>query len=169
MIQYVAFLRGVMPTNCKMPELKRAFELAGFKNVLSSGNVVFSFRKSSEQILEQKIEKAIQKHLDRNFMTFVHTKEDLESLIESDLFNKFKIVKAEKCVVTFMRDKAKTKIKFPIEEPGVRILKEIDGKVLTAYFPNNPKGPVFMKMLETHFGKDITTRTLDTIKKAVLK
>jgi uncharacterized protein (DUF1697 family) len=32
-MRYAAFLRGVMPTNCKMPELKRAFEDAGFKDV----------------------------------------------------------------------------------------------------------------------------------------
>jgi uncharacterized protein (DUF1697 family) len=43
--RYAAFLRGVSPMNAKMPELKRAFEAAGFsdvKAVLSSGNVVFS-------------------------------------------------------------------------------------------------------------------------------
>jgi len=42
--RYAAFLRGVMPTNRKMPELKRCFEVAGFtevKTVLASGNVVF--------------------------------------------------------------------------------------------------------------------------------
>ena len=31
--RYAAFLRGVMPTNCKMPELKRCFEAAGFTEV----------------------------------------------------------------------------------------------------------------------------------------
>lgn len=29
----------------------------------------------------------------------------------------------------------------------------------------NPKGPVFMILLERTFGKDIATRTLDTVKK----
>src|SRR5258707_3906639 len=45
--RYAAFLRGVMPTNAKMPDLKRAFEAAGFtdvRTVLASGNVVFSAR-----------------------------------------------------------------------------------------------------------------------------
>lgn len=44
MPRYAAFLRGVSPMNAKMPELKKAFEAAGFlevKTVLSSGNVVF--------------------------------------------------------------------------------------------------------------------------------
>ncbi|MGC4085554.1 MAG: DUF1697 domain-containing protein [Vicinamibacterales bacterium] len=42
MPRYVAFLRGVSPTNASMPDLKRAFERAGFtdvKTILSSGNV----------------------------------------------------------------------------------------------------------------------------------
>src|SRR5690349_4890963 len=44
MPRYAAFLRGVMPMNAKMPDLKRAFERAGFtdvKTILGSGNVVF--------------------------------------------------------------------------------------------------------------------------------
>jgi len=42
MPQYAAFLRGVVPMNCSMPELKKSFEAAGFSDVrtlLSSGNV----------------------------------------------------------------------------------------------------------------------------------
>ncbi len=47
MPRYAAFLRGVSPMNAKMPELRKAFEAAGFtevKTVLSSGNVVFDAR-----------------------------------------------------------------------------------------------------------------------------
>ena len=50
-----------MPTNAKMPELKKAFESAGFtdvKTVLSSGNVVFSARDASETSLQRKAEAA---------------------------------------------------------------------------------------------------------------
>ena len=42
MPRYAAVLRGVMPTNARMPQLKRAFERAAFadvKTVLGSGNV----------------------------------------------------------------------------------------------------------------------------------
>ena len=63
MRRYAAFLRGVSPMNAKMPELKRCFEAAGFtdvKTVLSSGNVVFSARASSEASLERKAETEIE-------------------------------------------------------------------------------------------------------------
>src|SRR5712671_209472 len=66
MRRYAAFLRGVSPMNAKMPELKRCFEAAGFtevKPVLSSGNVVFGARASSEASLERKVETAMKKQL----------------------------------------------------------------------------------------------------------
>ena len=54
MARYAAFLRGVMPTNCKMPQLKAAFEAAGFtdvKTLLGSGNVVTILCDSGERYL----------------------------------------------------------------------------------------------------------------------
>ena len=54
MPRYIALLRGVSPMNCKMPELKAAFESAGFSNVktlLSSGNVAFDARSAAEATL----------------------------------------------------------------------------------------------------------------------
>lgn len=62
----VAFLRGVSPMNCKMPELKRCFETAGFadaKTLLSSGNVAFSAKPEQVPNLEKAAEAAMQKHL----------------------------------------------------------------------------------------------------------
>src|SRR5262245_58211313 len=75
--RYAAFLRGVMPTNAKMPDLKRSFELAGFtdvKTVLSSGNVVFSAPAglpASE--LERRAEESMRKHLKQPFLTIVRS------------------------------------------------------------------------------------------------
>ncbi len=81
MPRYVAFLRGVSPMNAKMPELKRTFEKAGFENVktvLSSGNVVFDSTSKSETALARQIEKAMQEHLDRTFMTIVRSTKALQ-------------------------------------------------------------------------------------------
>ena len=41
-------------------------------------------------------------------------------------------------------------------------------EVLSAYVPS-PKGPVFMRILEKTFGKDVTTRTWDTIAKIAVR
>ena len=74
MPRYAAFLRGVSPMNAKMPELKSAFEAAGFtdvKTVRSSGNVVFSSNRTSESALQRKAEAAMLKRLDHQFLTIV--------------------------------------------------------------------------------------------------
>src|SRR5258706_2940166 len=70
MPRYAAFLRGVMPFNCKMPALKAAFEAAGFtavKTVLGSGNGVFDARSTSEEAVQLKAEAAMQDRLGRTF------------------------------------------------------------------------------------------------------
>src|SRR5687767_10518863 len=76
MQRYVAFLRGVSPMNAKMPELKRAFEKAGFadvRTVLGSGNVVFSSEQGADAGLALLVEQAMQKHLARPFPAIVRS------------------------------------------------------------------------------------------------
>jgi hypothetical protein len=53
----------------------------------------------------------------------------------------------------------------PIEKDGGRILAQRGQEVYMAYIPNNPKGPVFMRILEKALGKNQTTRTWDTVRK----
>ena len=52
----------------------------------------------------------------------------------------------------------------PVERDGARILERIGDEVYT-FYTRTPKGPVFMQLLEQHFGKAITTRTWDTVRK----
>ena len=170
MTRYVALLRGVSPMNAKMPELKRAFEAAGFTDVrtlLSSGNVAFSTRSAAPATLERKAEKAMQAQLGRSFATVVRSSEYLRELIRSDPFAAFKLAPAAKCVITFLRRPAAQRLALPIERDGARILAMTDTEVFSAYVASD-KGPVFMTLLERSFGTDITTRTLDTVKKCAV-
>lgn len=170
MTRYVAFLRGVSPQNAKMPELKRCFEEAGFadvRTVLSSGNVAFSVRASATATLERKAEAAMQAGLGRSFSTIVRASESLQRLVESDPFAEFRLPPEAKRVVTFLRQPSTADIALPVEREGARILKVVGTEVFTAYVPHE-KGPVFMNLLERTFGTDITTRTLDTVKKCAV-
>jgi hypothetical protein len=47
---------------------------------------------------------------------------------------------------------------------GARILSIKDREIFSAYLPT-PKGPVFMTLIQRTFGKDLTTRTWDTVAK----
>jgi uncharacterized protein (DUF1697 family) len=153
--------------NAKMSELKRCFEAAGFSDVrtlLSSGNVAFNARASSPDALERRAEKAMNSELGRSFGTIVRTTQYLQDLIVSDPFSKFNLPPAAKHVVTFLRRPSEASIKLPIERDGASILELAATEVLSAYVPS-ARGPVFMNLLERTFGKDITTRTLETVKK----
>jgi uncharacterized protein (DUF1697 family) len=167
MPRYAAFLRGVSPMNAKMPEVKRAFEVAGFANVktlLSSGNVVFDSRSASTPALEAKAEAAMQKHLSRTFLTIVRSIDELRELLASDPYRGVRLEREAKRIVTFVRKPPATKLKLPIERDGARILAFQGNALFSAYMPT-AKGPVFMTLIEKALGKEQTTRTWQTIEK----
>jgi len=167
-MRYVAFLRGVSPTNASMPALQRCFEQAGFENVrtlLSSGNVVFDARKAKNAALARRAEEAMRDTLGHAFDTIVRSCAELQALLEADAFARHALPTEAKRVVSFLRDPdAAPTPTLPVEKEGARILERIGGEVYTFYTPT-PKGPVFMQLLERHFGRDITTRTWDTVRK----
>lgn len=165
--RYAAFLRGVMPTNAKMPELRRAFERAGFtdvKSVLGSGNLVFAAPAATPATLERKAEAAMEAHLGRVFMAIVRPLDALRAMLERDPFQGFRLKPDAKRIVTFLRARPKARLVLPITLDGARILRVEGGEVFSAYEPN-PRGPVFMTLIERTFGKDLTTRTWDTVRK----
>jgi uncharacterized protein (DUF1697 family) len=167
MPRYAAFLRGVSPMNARMPELKSAFEAAGFtdvKTLLSSGNVVFSARSTSELSLRSKAEAAMNRRLGQAFLTIVRPIDSLRELLASDPYRAFRLSPAAKRIVTFLRDEPKSALALPIELDGARILCMEGREVFSAYLPS-PKGPVFMTLIERTFGKEVTTRTWDTVAK----
>ena len=156
-----------MPLNCKMPALKAAFEAAGFsdvKTVLGSGSVVFTARRASEQALEQQAEAAMQEQLGQAFLTIVRPIEQLQQLLTSDPYKRFRVSPKAKRIVTFLRGRPNAKIALPVEMDGARILSIKDRDIFSAYLPT-PKGPVFMTLIQKTFGKDLTTRTWDTVAK----
>lgn len=167
MKRYAAFLRGVSPMNATSPDLVKAFEAAGFtdvRTVLSSGNVVFGAPAAPERVLERKAEAVLEKRLGRAFPTLVRPVDALRRLLASDPYVEFRLPPGAKRVVTFLREKGAARPALPIELDGARILRVKGGEVFSAYVPS-PRGAVFMILIERTFGKDVTTRTWDTVEK----
>jgi uncharacterized protein (DUF1697 family) len=167
MARYAAFLRGVSPMNAKMPELKKAFEAAGFtdvKTVLSSGNVVFSARGRSESSLQRTAEAAMKDRLGQAFLTIVRPIDGLRDVLASDPYRPFRLSPSAKRIVTFLRNEPGSTVALPVELDGARLLCLKGREVFSAYLPS-PKGPVFMSLIERTFGKELTTRTWDTVAK----
>jgi len=167
MPRYVAFLRGVSPLNAKMPALKACFEQLGFTDVrtlLSSGNVVFTSSRKSVPALVQTIESGMASELPRSFPTVLRTVEHLRGMLQADPFSRFSLPHGAKCVVTFLSQPPQASIALPIELEGAQILAATDSEVFSAYIPGE-RGPVFMNLIEKTFGKNVTTRTLETVRK----
>ena len=152
--------------NARMPALKQAFESAGFREVrtvLSSGNVVFDARRSSPEALERKAEAAMSASLGRAFLTIVRPVDALHEMLARDPYRRFD-VGAAKRIVTFLREEPPSGLALPVELHGARLLA-LEGKDLFGAYLPSPKGPVFMTLIERTFGKDVTTRTWDTVAK----
>lgn len=153
--------------NLKMSALKAALEGAGFsevKTLLSSGNVVFSARRAPDVAIERKIEAALEKEVGKRFGTIVRSVEELEGLIEAEPYQEFRLPAGSKKVVTFLRAKPESKLKLPPALEGARIWAVRGREALSSYVRSD-KGPVFMTLIEKTFGKDVTTRTWDTVRK----
>jgi uncharacterized protein (DUF1697 family) len=168
MPRYAAFLRGVMPTNAKMPQLKAAFEAAGFtdvKTLLASGNVVFRAPVAAVAALERRAEKAMHEQLGQAFLTIVRPVNGLRKILASDPYKGFRLAPESKRIITFLRERPSKTLELPIEFEGARILAMQGGAIFSVYVPN-PKGPVFMTLIDKTFGKEVTTRTWDTVAKA---
>ncbi len=167
MPRYAAFLRGVSPMNAKMPELKQAFEAAGFtevKTLLSSGNVVFNARRASETTIQRAAEAAMRERLGQAFLTIVRPIDRLREILASDPYGAFGLAPAAKRIVTFLRDEPAASVVLPLEQDGAQVLA-LDGRELFSAYVPSPKGPVFMSLIERTCGKALTTRTWDTVAK----
>lgn len=165
--RYAAFLRGVMPTNCRMPALRQAFEAAGFEDVrtvLGSGNVVFSTKPATTAALERRAEAAMKEHLGRSFYTIVRPVDALRRLLAADPFAALRLKPGSKRVVTFVRGRAKPCVALPLGREGARVLAVRGGEAFTVYV-RGASGPTFMELIEEAFGKDVTTRTWETLEK----
>ncbi len=167
MPRYIALLRGVTPLNAKSADLKRAFESAGFtavKTILASGNVAFGTRAASEAALIKRCEGALLATLGRSFYTIVRSSAALNELLTQDPYAAHQVPAEAKRVVSFFREACVPRVPLPISADGAQLLAIHGREAFTAYVASD-KGPVFMELIQRAFGKDVTTRTWDTVRK----
>jgi uncharacterized protein (DUF1697 family) len=104
----------------------------------------------------------MRERLAQSFLTIVRPVELLRELLESDPYAKHRPSPGAKRIITFLREEPATPLSLPIERDGARILGVRGRQVFGDYLPT-PKGPVFMTLIERMFGKEVTTRTWDTV------
>ncbi|NLD75133.1 MAG: DUF1697 domain-containing protein [Acidimicrobiales bacterium] len=173
MSAYVALLRGINPNNPKMrnAELVRVVEHLGFRQVravISTGNVLFE---SSEHgpgelaDLENTIEDALGRHLDKPCSTIVRTRAEIDDLLGSDVFDGFDDVPTSRFNVTFLKDPVPPGVALPATGAGSELIAVRDQAVFSLYDSTASKTPDLMAKLEKAYGKQITTRTWKTVQR----
>jgi uncharacterized protein (DUF1697 family) len=152
--------------NCQMPELRAAFEAAGFrdvKTVIASGNVVFSTTKASPATLAKRCEAAMAEHMGKSFATIIRSVDALQAMLDADPFARFTVTPKSKRIVTFLGGPLLTLPTLPLTL-GSAAIHAIDGEeAFSTYVPGDDKTPLFMTLIEKTFGKAVTTRTWETV------
>jgi uncharacterized protein (DUF1697 family) len=165
MPRHIAFLRGVSPQNLRMQDLRISLERAGFgrvRTVLSSGNAAFDAHADAGPELERAVAAAIAAQVGRVFPAIVRSADHLAALLHTDPFAGLGLPPGSKRVISFLRDTRPSKRSLPLTEGTATVIRQIDREAFTAYLPS-PQGPVFMKLIEQAYGKEVTTRTWETV------
>ena len=177
MTTFVAFLRGIGPTNPNMrnEKLREAFEQLGYqhvRSVISSGNIIFDAPMASTAKLEETIEQQLQSVLQIPGRTIIRSQAELQALVQRQPFGNQQHSPKQYLTVTFLKDRnADIPLLLPKDNDAKRFgVRGADTRVSAVFCVTDTtanKTPNLMVWLEKQLGKDITTRTWKTIERVV--
>jgi uncharacterized protein (DUF1697 family) len=169
MEKYVALLRGINVGGHKkvpMKELKEILEKQGFRNVktlLASGNVVFESPEENTREIPAILEKAFGFTIPTIIVPF----RLIEEIVLSEPFKTVTVTQKTRLYVTFLNEDTVSKLPIPFQtaDHSFRIL-ELRGKVIFSVLDLEKTGTIDgMNILEKEFGKNLTTRNINTVEK----
>ncbi|HEX3717478.1 MAG TPA: DUF1697 domain-containing protein [Verrucomicrobiae bacterium] len=177
--KYAAFLRGINVGGnrvLKMTDIKKGFESLGFREVITvgaSGNIVFTAQTADSSDLAKTIDTGLHKAFGLNGSATVRSVDHLRELIESDPFRGVKITVDIRLYVTFLNTPSRRRnpIKLPYNaSKGIfQILKLTKTEIFTVVDLAAGGGTLdAMGFIEKEFGKNLTTRNWNTVKKLAL-
>jgi uncharacterized protein (DUF1697 family) len=178
MIKYISFLRGINVGGhkiIKMENLKRLFELMGFKDVttfIQSGNVSFKASLNNREIINRQIEDYLQKSLGYKVESFTRTIPEIESIVKNNPYKSEVLDKSIKMYLSFLRSEPSTKDKITLEQMSYDAEKFciIGSELYTLLIKHKIKDKsVFSNnMIEKKLRISSTTRDWNTVNKVLL-
>lgn len=174
MSSFVVLIRGINVGGnnlIKMEELSKSLQKASFSNIktiLASGNIILDSNESDESLIAKKIQAIIKKDFDLSVPTLVFSSDEFLKIV-SGLPPSSKSLNASEYVTFLNQNLNSSSLKIP--DPNFSILKISDRAVYCSVSKDSKKTIDLMKFLESKFGKEITTRNLNTAQKlaSVLK
>jgi len=173
--RYCAFLRGINVgghTLIKMDELRGAFESLGFrgvKTVLASGNVVFQAHQKNVAEISGNIAGMLHRILGRDVFVIVRSLDELKELEARQPFKDVKPDAKARKFVTFLSEDLKARSRSgQLVGDDFQVLIVSGGAVCSVLYDRPGVGtPELMSAIEKEYGRNITTRTWDTITKVL--
>lgn len=173
MITLIGFLRGInVGGHHKVPmaELRYRLNEIGCNNVrtlLNTGNFVFDTTKTNIQDLENNIQDFISKSFGFPILVILKTKKEVSNLIDDNPFMKIDTHKDIRLYVSFLKDNPKLDLTIPYlsADKSYKTISIKDKTILSVLDLSITETPKGMDELEKLYGKNITTRNWNTIKK----
>ena len=170
---YVALLRGIGPLNPNMrnEKLRGVFEELGFENVrtvITTGNVLFDSPSRAIRGFETQVEETLPKRLGFSSTTIIRSRKELQDLVDGDRLKRLVRTYEKDLDLTFFKRKARVKSLLPYrpDDRDYSILALDDRTVCSVTDRRaGTKPPDYMRWIEKHFGKDVTTRTYGTVER----
>ena len=171
--KYVAFLRGInVGGHHKLPmaELKLQMGQLKFDHVetlLNSGNILFDAHTDTLANIEKKISENLEKTFGFAVPTLVRNVDLIYELLNEDPFKEVELTKDIRLYVSFLRKATDPHRQLPwISDDGsFKIIREMDKTIISVLDLSIAGTPQAMEVIERFYGKDITTRNWNTIKR----
>lgn len=171
MNKFVALLRGINVGGNKKVPMKdlvismKKIGLHSIKTLLATGNVVFEG--DQKQLME--IAPGLREDFGFNIPTIVLPFDQMEQIEKEHPFDQVKVTKDTRLYISFLPEKRLPSFPLPFSTPdeAFNIMKVTDFAVYSMLDASKTGTSDAMKVLEKEFGKDITTRNLNTVQKII--
>lgn len=148
----------------------RCLEELGYSNVRSlqaSGNYLFETDETDTATLETSIEAAIEQAVGFRRAAIVRSSDQIANLINHDPFNGMAHSNGSYLLVTFIKQPRQPDFALPYQPPGkpYEIIAAKDDMLFSVTDNTTGKTTDLMVWLERQFGKEITSRTWNTMQR----
>lgn len=173
-MRYVAFLRGINVgghRTLKMSDVEGAFKSLGFKNVktfLASGNIYFEASKTDITALTKIITQKLERRLKHKIGVILRSMDQIQKIAQAQPFKGIRITPATRLFVTFLaEDQRDPRHMRRIDlQKGFRIIRSSPAEIFSVLVIIPGTLPIgFMSRIEKELGKNITTRSWNTVLK----